>query len=54
VLRYSVTSGTGARWVGVVGALICILAIAYGVMMSKKESDMAGVPGAESSTEKAA
>ncbi|HET6411794.1 MAG TPA: sodium-translocating pyrophosphatase [Anaeromyxobacter sp.] len=54
VLRYSVTSGTGARWVGVVGAVICALAIAYGVMMSKKESDMGGVPGAESSTEKAA
>jgi K(+)-stimulated pyrophosphate-energized sodium pump len=43
VLNHSVTGGTGARWVGWVGAIVCALAIAYGVMMSKKETDMGAV-----------
>ncbi len=53
VLQHSVTGGTGAHWIGWVGALVCVVAIAYGVMMSKKETDMGAVPGANSN-EKAA
>jgi len=53
VLNHSVTGGTGARWVGVVGAIVCALAIAWGVFQSKRESDMSAVQ-TEGSTEKAA
>jgi K(+)-stimulated pyrophosphate-energized sodium pump len=43
VLKYSITGGTGVHWVGLVGALVCALAIGYGVRSSKKETDMGDV-----------
>ncbi|MGC3996864.1 MAG: sodium-translocating pyrophosphatase [Anaeromyxobacter sp.] len=38
VLQYSVTGGTGSKVIGVVGAIVCALAIAWGVYTSKKEN----------------
>jgi K(+)-stimulated pyrophosphate-energized sodium pump len=47
VLQHSVTGGTGARWIGAVVSLICLGAIAWGVVNSNRETDMGGADSAK-------
>jgi K(+)-stimulated pyrophosphate-energized sodium pump len=54
VLRYSITGGTDSKLVGVVVAVLCFAAIAWGVVNSKRETDMGGADAASGSKEKAA
>jgi K(+)-stimulated pyrophosphate-energized sodium pump len=49
VLKYSVTGGTSSIWVGVVGAIVCAAAIAWGVWKSNRESPQDLAPVAEAS-----
>jgi K(+)-stimulated pyrophosphate-energized sodium pump len=54
-LKYSVSGGTAGTWVvGLVGALLCFAAIAWGVYTSKREVAAELSPVEESAKEKAA
>ncbi len=54
VLKYSLSVEGATWWVGIAGAVVCAIAIGYGVYMSKKEVDMGIEPAAAESKEKAA
>jgi K(+)-stimulated pyrophosphate-energized sodium pump len=43
VMQFSVTGGTGNRWIGAIAAVVCLVAIAWGVVNSNRDTDMGGV-----------
>ncbi|HYD39443.1 MAG TPA: sodium/proton-translocating pyrophosphatase, partial [Anaeromyxobacter sp.] len=54
VLKYSIAVENATWWVGIAGAVVCAIAIGYGVYMSKKEVDMGIEATAADAKEKAA